>query len=75
MKKIKFDRHARRRMKWRKISEDEVISVLMQPDNKEPAIRERFNAYKEVGGRKIKVTYMESEEEIYLLLLYLRNKN
>jgi hypothetical protein len=67
MKKIKFDRHARRRMKWRNISEEEVISVLTQPDNKEPTIKDRFNAYKEIGGRKIKVTYMESVEEIYVI--------
>ncbi len=67
MKKIKFDRHARRRMKWRNISEEEVISVLTQPDNKEPTKKDRFNAYKEIGGRKIKVTYMESVEEIYVI--------
>ena len=67
MKKIKFDRHARRRMKWRNISENEVISVIMKPDNKEPTINDQFNAYKEIGGRKIKVTYVESVEEIYVI--------
>ena len=29
---IRFDRHARRRMKWRRISEEEVNQTLEKPD-------------------------------------------
>jgi hypothetical protein len=34
-KPIRFDRHARRRMKWRKILEEEVFSVINEPDKSE----------------------------------------
>ena len=67
MKVIKFDRHARRRMKWRKISEEEVISVLTQPDNKESTSNNRMNAYKKINGEIIKVTFNETKEEIYVI--------
>ena len=38
---IRFDRHARRRMKWRKISEDEVNLVLNSPEKTEQSIKGR----------------------------------
>jgi hypothetical protein len=41
---IKFDRHAKRRMKWRRISEEEVYLTLENPDNIEKSIRDRKNA-------------------------------
>ena len=64
---IKFDRHAKRRMKWRKISEEEVISVLTKPDNKELTVNGRLNAIKENNGKNIKVTYKETDEEMYVI--------
>ena len=64
---IKFDRHAKRRMKWRRISNEEVTSVLLFPDYKEPTIKGRFNAFKNIAGRTIKVTYKESDDEIYVI--------
>ena len=36
---IVFDRHAKRRMKWRKISEEEVYFTLGNPDKIEESIR------------------------------------
>lgn len=66
-KKIKFDRHARRRMKWRKISEDEVRLVLSNPDKREESIKGRINVYKAIGMRYIKVTYKEFPEEILVI--------
>ena len=53
-KPVKFDRHARRRMKWRKISEEEIFIVLENPDKIEKTIKERVNAYKLIGQRYIK---------------------
>lgn len=67
MQNIKFDRHAKRRMKWRKISDEEVTSVLLSADYKEPAVKGRFNAFKIIGGRTIKVTYKESDDGIYVI--------
>ena len=46
---VKFDRHARRRMKWRKISEVEVMMTLENPERTEDAIirkKERVSSYR-----------------------------
>jgi len=42
-KNVRFDRHARRRMKWRKISEEEVLDALNRPERIEQSIRGRVN--------------------------------
>lgn len=56
-KNVRFDRHARRRMKWRQISEEEVLHVLNSPEMVEQSIRGRVNVYKAVGAKHLKVTY------------------
>ena len=66
-KVIRFDRHAKRRMKWRKISEAEVISVLKEPEKMEPTIYGRINVFKTMGSRYLKVTYKEFENEILVI--------
>lgn len=67
MSRIHFDRHARRRMKWRHISEEEVHLVLGNPDKIEKSIRGRTNVYKIIGKRYIKVTYKESSDETLII--------
>ena len=42
-------------------------SVLTQPDNKESSSNNRMNAYKEINGKIIKVTFKETKEEIYVI--------
>ncbi len=66
-KPIRFDRHAKRRMKWRKISEKEVLSVINEPDSSEASIKGRINLYKRMGQRYLKVTYKEFIEEILII--------
>lgn len=75
VKIVKFDRHAKRRMKWRKISEEEVILVISQPDFREPEINNRVNAFKKISDRNIKVTYTESETEIYVITTVVKKLN
>ena len=58
---IVFSRHARRQMKWRRVSEAEVLSVLAAPDHVERSIDDRRNAYKSVDNRLLKATYVEEE--------------
>jgi len=49
-------------------STKEIINKIdMLPDKKESTINNRYNAYKEISGRIIKVTYKESKEEIYVI--------
>jgi hypothetical protein len=67
LSRVRFDRHARRRMKWRQISEDEVHLALENPDKIEESIRGRTNAYKFIGERYIKVTYREFSDEILII--------
>lgn len=66
-KTIRFDRHARRRMKWRRVSEEEVNQVLQNPDVLEKSIKDRINAYKAVGRRYLKVTFKEASDEILII--------
>lgn len=66
-KPVRFDRHVRRRMKWRKISEEETYLVLENPDKIETSIQGRVNAYKSMGRRYIKVTYKEFPGEILII--------
>ncbi len=64
---VRFDRHAKKRMKWRKISEEEVNLTLNNPDKVEQSIRGRINVYKVIGERYIKVTYKEFSEEVLII--------
>ena len=64
---VKFDRHARRRMKWRKISEADVIKTLENPEITEDTIKGRKNAYRLIGDRFIKVTYKIYLQEIIVI--------
>jgi len=52
-KPIKFDRHARRRMKWRRISEEEVYLTIENPDKVEESIKGRVNLYKSIRQQKL----------------------
>ena len=64
---IRFSRHSRRQMKWRHVSESEVKSVLDAPDHVERSVDDRCNAYKLVGERFLKVTYVDEEGDIVVI--------
>lgn len=66
-KSVRFDRHARRRLQWRRISEEEVMQVLNSPDRIEPSLKGRVNAFKTVGAKYLKVTYRELSEELLVI--------
>ncbi|KHE92017.1 MAG: DUF4258 domain-containing protein [Candidatus Scalindua rubra] len=66
-KALRFDRHARRRMKWRRISEEEVALVFSSPDKTEQSVKGRINVYKTIGTRYIKVTYKELSDEVLII--------
>jgi Domain of unknown function (DUF4258) len=64
---VRFSRHARRQMKWRRVSEAEVLSVLDAPDRLEQSIDERRNAYKLVADRSIQVTYVDEGADVVVI--------
>ena len=51
-------------MNWRRVTEAEVLTVLDNPDRIEESIENRRNAYKEVDGRLLKVTYAAEEGDV-----------
>ena len=64
---IEYTRHARRRMKWRKISKAEVEIAINTPDKVEPTEKMRHNAYKTIKGRVLKVTYRKSDNQTQII--------
>jgi hypothetical protein len=54
-------------MKWRRVSEAEVVSVLDAPDRIEQSRDERINAYKLLGDRLLKATYVDEEGNIVVI--------
>ena len=65
--KIKFSRHAKRQMKWRRIAEEEVKEAINNPDKLEDTIRDRKNAFKTIKGRLLKITYKHEDDEITVI--------
>ena len=64
---IVFSRYAKRQMKWRGISEEEVKLTLTDFDKMEDSIKGRKNAYKQLPTRLIKVTFKKEAEEIIVI--------
>jgi hypothetical protein len=54
-------------MKWRRVSEAEVLSVLDVPDRTEESLDERSNAYKRVGDRWLKVTHRHEAGNVVVI--------
>lgn len=54
-------------MKWRRVTEVEVLAVLDNPDRIEESIETRRNAYKLVDDRLLKVTYADEEGDVVVI--------
>ena len=67
MKPIYYDRHARRRMRERGITPEDVAETLRTPDRVEPSIKGRFNAFRRIGGRLIRVTFREETDHLLVI--------
>ena len=65
--KIIFSRHAKRQMKWRKITEKEVKSAIGAPDMSEDTIKGRKNAFKIIRGRHLKITYKPEDGKLTVI--------
>ncbi len=74
MKPIRYDRHARRRMREREVTEKEVVMTITEPEYAEPSIRGRRNAYKFTGNRFIRVTYKEERGHILVITVTVRKR-
>ena len=67
MKSIYLSRHATRRMRLYDIHLRHVTKTLQEPDEVVPSMKNRYNAYEKVGGRVLRVTYVE-EEQRYIVI-------
>ena len=74
MKEIYISRHAKRQMKWRKISDKEVEETIFDPEKLEDSIKGRKNAYKHISQKWIKVTYKE-ESDKFIIVTVIDKKN
>ena len=65
--KIKFSRHAKRRMKERAIMEDDIVEAIKNPDQITPSIKGRVNYIKNLGGKHLKVTCKEESNAYHII--------
>lgn len=71
---IQLTRHAKRRMKWRNISLEEIKEALTYPNRIEHLPDGRRNAFKSIGEKLIRVSYIEQEEHIVVISVVDKNK-
>ena len=74
MKIIKYCRHARKRMKERNVTEEEVNFVINQADYIENDVKCRKNAYKHINERFTRVTFKEESDNIFIVTVTIRKK-
>jgi len=67
LKNLKLSRHARRQIKWRKITEKEIKDTINNPDRLEDSIKERKNAFRAIGNRQLKITYKIENSDIIIV--------
>lgn len=65
--RIIYTRHARQRMKQRKVTEVQVEQTLAEPDDIEPGDNGGDIAIRHYGARELRVVYDEPEEDTYLI--------
>lgn len=55
----RYDRHAKRRMNEREVTENEIEAVIAAPEYIEPSVKGRTNAFHFMSGRYPRVTFRE----------------
>lgn len=74
MKFVKYDRHAKRRMKEREVTQEETEMTIKEPEYTEPSVKGRKNAYRYIGDRFIRVTYKEEYDHILVITVTVRKR-
>ena len=54
-------------MKWRKITEEGIRSVITNPDKIEDIKKGRKNAFKTMEGRLLKITYKPEDNDVIVI--------
>lgn len=71
---IHFSRHAKRQMKWRDISEQDVKVSILAPEQVVDSISDRKNAFKHIGAKWLKVTFKRDGDSITVITVIDKNK-
>lgn len=74
MKPVRFDRHAKKRMKEREVIQEEAEMTIREPEYTEPSVKGRTNAFKFTGGRFLSVTFKEEPDYILVITVTIRKK-
>jgi len=74
MKPIRYDRHAKKRMKDRTVDEEETEYTIEHPDSLVESIKGRMNAFKFINGRYLRVTFKEEADHILVITVTVRTK-
>ena len=74
MKPIRFDRHARKRMRDREVTPEEAEMTIREPEYTEPSVKGRTNVFKSIGGRFLRVTLKEESDHILVITVTMRKK-
>jgi hypothetical protein len=61
-------------MKWRKISEEEIKSAILNPETVDDSIKGRKNAFKHIGHKWLKVTFVKEKDKITIVTVIDKNK-
>ncbi|OHB90565.1 MAG: hypothetical protein A3D89_04440 [Planctomycetes bacterium RIFCSPHIGHO2_02_FULL_52_58] len=61
-------------MKWRKISEEEVKDTVLHPEKIEDSIKGRKNAFRHVGQKWLKVTFVKENDKMSIITVIDKNK-
>lgn len=70
LKNIKYTRHAKNRIKWRKISDKEIKQVLYNPAEIKKLGVNRYSCCKTISQRKIKVIFIVEEKQILIITAF-----
>ncbi len=74
MGKVIFSRHAKKQMKWRRITEEEVEEVVSNPDRLEDTIKGRKNAFRLIGEKLLKITYTAENDGIIIITAIVKKR-
>ncbi|MBI5750107.1 MAG: DUF4258 domain-containing protein [Nitrospinae bacterium] len=74
MKTIKYTRHAKNRMRWHKITENEVESAIQKPEFLEPSVEHRLNAWIKISDKFLRVTYKEEGDKFIIITAVKKKK-
>ena len=71
---IRYSRHAKRQMKWREITKEDVEDTLLHPEIMIDSNRGRKNVLKHIGKKYLKVTFTQKGEQLIVITAVDKNR-